>query len=426
MNPALINSINKKLIFILATAPMISYFIVTNSSIKSGTYFFNALILFNLVLFIAGFLRHEKIIVVPFYLKLLLFFSVYTMFSDIVIAGKPFSLTYLFKHQLLFGFFAGVLIENTKFSAQFISVLTRILKIIFWLSIIAIIIQQFIDYNFLLNPNAQEDLETTDEMQRRLSSIYSYLGGSMFAGLSVLPILSTIIAEKEKKKETLSWLYIVCGAIFTLINKSRWMMINWVLCLMVTFDYRKITLSSILKFLLSTSLVCILLYQLLLYVKFDVDGFINERLLETNHGGLSEGAASSRLLAFEVFSELYPHNPVLGKGNLKFGEGATGDKELELLLKGRSSQIHVGYLSLLYWYGIAGAALFILFLVSMMKKLKRTATRHNYWGPYWGMMGFVLANVTLVFFHINVCGLLLCLVYNKYYEQQNTEQPPVS
>jgi len=403
------------LIILLTLSPLLSYFIVTMSPINSGIYFFNAIILIAFVIVISQFLVTGKINF-PFYLKFLLAFSLYVIISDVFISNKEPTFFYFFKDQVLFGFFAAVIIENTNFHTSYIKKLTRLLKILFWLSVIVILFQQLVNFNFLLNPNVKEDFEATSEMDRRFASIYSYLGGPLLAGFSVIPMLGLIVAEKIKQGDKKVSVYYFAATIFSVISKSRWIIFNLLLTIFVRYNLKKFGLGSMVKIISSIVILAVVSFYTLTYLNFNIDELIQDRFLETSHGGLSKGAASSRLIAFDVFGDLYPDNPLFGKGNLKWGEGSTGDKQLEALLAGRSSQIHVGYLSLFYWYGLTGAVLFLFFLYNLIKKLRFNARRNEYWGAYWGMMGFVVANFTLVYLNINVIGLLLCLVYNKYYE----------
>jgi hypothetical protein len=409
------NRINLLLIFIITLSPLLSYFVVTYTTVKSGTYFFNALISLNIIILLLEAYKNKGLHV-PYYLRYLFLFALYVIFSDVFIVDKAFTFTYVFKNQVLFGFLAALIIENTWLPRPYMVRLNKTLKLLFWVSILVILVQQFVDYNFLLNPHSLEELEATEEMERRFSSIYSYLGGTIYAGLTVIPVLSIIVAENTRRNKPVT-IYYIAGALFSLINKSRWILVNLFLTLFARYSYKKINLTQVLKLIAAVILISIATSYVLKYFNFDVDEFVAERLLETNRGGLKEGAASTRLLAFEIFGKVYPDNPVLGKGNLNWGEGATGDKELKMLLKGRSSQIHVGFLSLFYWYGLLGTLPFIFFLYCLIKKMHATAKRLDYWGPFWGMMGFVFANLTLVHLSINIPGLLLCLVYNKFYEQ---------
>ncbi|MBC8035154.1 MAG: hypothetical protein H7Y03_13470 [Chitinophagaceae bacterium] len=416
MNNSVANKINLLLVIVITLSPLLSYFVVNLFNIKSGIYFFNMVVFGAFIYMMLNCIKKGRIRF-PIYLSFLLAFSVYVILSDIFIAGRSFTPTYLFKHQIMMGFFAATIIENTLFSRKYIYELTRLVKWLFWLSIAVILIQQFVNPMFMLNSNALEEFAASSDLEKRFSSIYSYFGGSLYAGLTVIPLLCIIVAENTKKNGTIS-IYYLAATIFSVINKSRWIIINVAISLFVKYNLKKMNLKQGIRVIGTIIVMSMSSYYVLKYFNFDIDGLIADRFLETSQGGLENGAASSRLLAFEVFGNLYPEYPVLGKGNLQWGEGAEGDLELSTMLRGRSSQIHVGYLSLFYWYGMAGALLFLAFLFFMLKKMKATARRWDYWGPYWGMMGFVFANLTLVHLNINVPGLILCLVYNKYYEQR--------
>jgi len=89
-------------------------------------------------------------------------------------------------------------------------------------------------------------------------------------------------------------------------------------------------------------------------------------------------------------------------------------------LAGRSSQIHVGYLSLFYYYGIIGGGLYILFLYHILKDFYRSARITNMWGPFFGFMSFVIANLSLNYMRPWAIGLLLCLVFKQYFDFTTT------
>ncbi len=157
-----------------------------------------------------------------------------------------------------------------------------------------------------------------------------------------------------------------------------------------------------------------MLYYVALSVNIPVDKFINERILEKTSGGLEHSAAGTRILAANVFVKLFPDNPVFGVGQRLWDYGSTGDQTLATALQGRSSQMHVGYLTLLYDYGIAGAIPFILFLIAITKKLYKDSKLHNNWGVFLGFLGFIVSNLTLVNFSLLFSGIIILLVYNNH------------
>ena len=150
-------------------------------------------------------------------------------------------------------------------------------------------------------------------------------------------------------------------------------------------------------------------------LNFKVGDIVEKRILESDKGGLVHGDAGTRLLAFDVFGHLYVENAIFGKGKLHDFEGKGKDYELVRALQGKSSQIHVGYLSLLYYYGLVGGLLFVGFLVFMTVSLYQSAKIHQHWGPFFGFIQFLLTNATGVWLHIYFMGYILCFMFDRYY-----------
>jgi hypothetical protein len=86
-------------------------------------------------------------------------------------------------------------------------------------------------------------------------------------------------------------------------------------------------------------------------------------------------------------------------------------------LRGRSSQIHVGYLSLLYYYGLIGGLIYLAFLFSIAKETLRVAKRTFHWGPFFAILQFILTNLTGVVFDLFMMGMVMAIFYHKYYSQ---------
>lgn len=182
-----------------------------------------------------------------------------------------------------------------------------------------------------------------------------------------------------------------------------------------------------LRFLAILPVILLVGYVSLDSAGVEIDKIIENRVLEKNKGGLTKGSASTRLLAFEAFDRFFWENPIFGVGNIKYGMGGTGrqDYKLERFLAGKSSQIHVGYLSLFYMYGLLGALMFITFLVLFLSKLYRDAKFTGRWASFLGLLGFGLANFTLVEFSVFELGIIITLTANKYYVQ-NARQLKIS
>jgi len=106
--------------------------------------------------------------------------------------------------------------------------------------------------------------------------------------------------------------------------------------------------------------------------------------------------------------------------------GRSQDYDLVRALQGRSSQIHVGYLSLLYYYGIFGGLLYLFFLYRMTLNIYRHSKRADMMGIFYGILGFLLMNLTEVSFDLLTPGILMLLGFNKYNKQYHINKNNVA
>jgi len=194
-------------------------------------------------------------------------------------------------------------------------------------------------------------------------------------------------------------------------------MVNGLLVFVILFVNHK---NKVLKFLKFALFAPILFGAIVISLDFsgiNATEILKERIFETNKKNISQTTAGTRILAFQALNKFFWDQPILGKGNIKYGMGGTGkqDYKLRSFLRGRSSQMHVGYASLLYLYGLIGAFFFLAFLISLLKKLYQTGKVMGVWAPFLGFLGFALANLTLVYFKVFEMGLILILVADRYY-----------
>jgi hypothetical protein len=242
----------------------------------------------------------------------------------------------------------------------------------------------------------------------RSPSIFSW-AGTMGIGLIFLPFVAVVVNNYLIiKKNRLAYLFLFLGLLVAILSKGRWAMINAGILFAMIFHYNKVHLGRTIKIVFIIALALVGIYYLLPFIGINVNKLIADRILETSNGGLKEGSASSRILAFEVFFRLFPKAPV-------FGVGSQITNDLIKELAGRSSQLHVGYLSLLYYYGIIGGLIYFVFIYYLTKTLFRNAKIHGYYSPLYSWIGFLLANLTLNFIIPFEAGILLVLLLDKYY-----------
>lgn len=352
----------------------------------------------------------------PKYILFYLLFVLYTFFSEIVLLDREFKLMWLFSNSLIGALNMMIIIENIPINTKFINLIVKISKIVLIIAFLVILIQQIFDSTFFVIPEEVESrvMDADDISESRLPSIFSWASG-LAKGFSFVPIFIIIVEYLyRQKKKYIIWILI--GFVYAFLTKSRWIMLNALLVFAILVIHHRYKLRQIFKLVLIVPVILVSSFFVMDSMGIGVDKIIENRV--------KSKTAGSRILAFSAFNRFFMNKPMLGVGNIKYGMGGTGkqDYELRKFLRRRSSQIHVGYLSLLYMYGIVGAFFFLSFLFLFIKRLYYDAKKTKIWGPFLGILGFVLANFTLVSFSLFEMGFIIALVINKYYLDANLRQ----
>ena len=309
------------------------------------------------------------------------------------------------------------IIENVPVSKRQFKFMISVSWKILIAAVLVIIIQQVYDPSFAVNPNFRrlEFIKETSENKRVLVSIYSWIGELLTVGFSFAPILILIVEDLQKKNKKL-FVWILMGIVFALLSKARWIMLNTILVFVILIIPYRNKFNQFIKYLILLPVIFLFSFFVLDKVGIDVKGIVFERILESDKK-LSEKSAGTRILAFEAFNRFFWDQPFFGKGSIKYGLGGTGEQDYNLrsFLGGRSAQIHVGYLSLLYMYGLVGGSLFLIALYLLLSRLYKNAKLTGTWAPFLGFLGVVLANLTLVMFSFYEMGLIVVLAADKYY-----------
>jgi len=413
-----LNTISNKYIRFIVTiilfAPLLSY--VTLGVFKKD-FMTTTMILsiFGIVLLI--FFRDENNpIIFPKYLLYLFLFILYITFMDFVILGKKFDAKYFYADRVVGTFYVFFLIENFKISKKYYNFIIKYSKPILVIAILVIVLQQGYNDSFLVNPYYQKVWGSIGETENRLPSIYSYLGGGLSTGLGFVPIFIIVVEYLYKRKKNVS-LWILGGFIFAFLSKYRWIMLDSLLVLFVLIANNKSKMKQVLKYSIILPFFLIASLFALKAVGIKADKIIEERILESDNNN-NTTSYSTRILAIYSFNKVFWDNPIFGVGNIKYGFGGSGkqDYKLRKLLRGHSSQLHIGYLSLLYYYGIIGGVLYFCFLYFLLyKKLFKNATKTRMYGPFLGMLCFAITNLAMVSFALLEIGLIISLVVDNYY-----------
>ncbi len=367
----------------------------------------------------------------PRYLLFYLLFILYVFYSAFIQLGREFKVMYLFSNNLIGAFNMMFIIENLVISKKYYNFIIKTSKNILIIAVLVIIFQQVINPRFFVDSSrfmqnfiSESEAGNTD----RLPSIYSWLNSNS-SGFSFIPILILVVEDLDKKKKKVL-LWIIMGIIFAFLTKARWVMVNIFLVFFIFFINHKDKFLQFIKYLFILPIIFFISYIVLDIVGINTKGIVEDRILEGDKKSISQKSAGTRLLAFKAFDQLYWSHPFFGVGAIRYGMGGVGkqDYKLRSILKGRSSQIHVGYLSLFYTYGLIGGFLFLSFLYLLLKKLYQNANKTGIWAPFLAFIGFAIANLTLVAFSVFEMGLIIVLVADRYYSQhknlktyQNTE-----
>lgn len=374
----------------------------------------------SLILFLFEINIKKKKFIFPSYLKYLFIFIIYTLISDYILANKEIDIKYIYSNYLLSGFIITLVIENSTFTKNQIKNLSYLNISILIFAFVVILIQQLFDLHFLVNTDSEEilrNLDSDEVSDQRLPSIFSW-SSMLDINFGFIGVITLIISQRllRKNKEIITIFYIIIALIFSFLSKGRWIMINALLIVIMFVRFKGISFLNIIKYTFIGFIILLSLDQTMVFLEIPVNEIVTHRIFEEDKGGVVNGSGGTRIFALEVFLKLFPNNYIFGKGMLHSFNGESKDIDLVRELEGRSSQIHVGYLSLLYYYGILGASFYILFVIKLMKKLYNEAKSTHFWGTYYVFFGFTLSNFTLVSFPIFAYGLVLSLLFNKYYK----------
>ncbi len=409
---------NRLILTMLAIAPFAAF--IFFSATGSEYMFLIQLMSYVGVVLLLIFRINYNPIIFPRYLFFYLLFVLYVFYSTFVLLDREFKMQYLMSNPIIGSFNIMFIIENITIDKKQYRWIIKISKRVLIAAILVILYQEAVDVTFFLRTDTDVFERATSvfgKTQNRLLSIYSWVGDFLAIGYGFVPVFLIIIEDLIKqKKKVLIWL--LAGIIFAFLSKQRWIMVNTILVFFILIVHQKDKLKQILKLMIFVPIIYLGSVTILDAVGLNATGIINDRILESDKKKMNQKVASTRLLAFESFDRFFWDQPLFGIGDIKYGMGGIGkhDYKLQRFLNHRSAQIHVGYLSLLYKFGIIGGFLFLGFQYLFLKKMLRIAKRTKYWAPFLCFVGYALGNFTQVHFAIFYMGLLIALFAEKYYQ----------
>lgn len=394
------------LLFLMLFSPLLSYLTVVSLELESSTLYFKLLV----IVYIFFFLLFQKNIKIDKLLYFLIFYIIYLFIwsffnGEMERMGLLRFVAYTDHFAILF---IIIIIYNTHFSEKFINNTVFIFKITVILAAIASVIQIF-DHSFLA---AYDYYGKSDKMldlniyQFRRASIFGFINDNE-VGLSFLPLLAVLIGLLLYKRRKNYIPFLLMGGVVAFLTNSRYVMIGFVIITLQILVVNKAKISNVFKYSLLAFVVFFILYLSLIYLGYNIQDWIDERLF-------AEGDITkiTRYGAFINFGIFFPQTPVFGTGMYLIDEIRQASHAIG------SSMIHVGYLSHLVSYGIVGSFFLFGFWLLLVKKLYKTAKLTNYWGSFFAFLIYLWAQTTFPNYSIFFYGLILALVFDKYYQDK--------
>jgi len=341
----------------------------------------------------------------PTYLIFFILFTVFHISSAFINNATPANVNWIYfilSDVNVLACILLVILENTEFEGIFIK---RLNKYIFCIAIVSLICSliQVKDPAFFFRISGDPEWGLGYIEESRNYSIYSWINYHSL-GIS-FPILISILLSQyiiDAKSNYKLITVLIIGFIVCFLSRYRFAIIS------------ALIVSSQLMFIkfrnkLSLFTIAIVSIVAIAYVAemagFEIEDVVNNRILEK---GSDMGSAKARILSYDVFLLKFPENPLLGVGP------ATRQDVVDLL-GGETPIIHIGYLSYLYYYGVFGISLLLISLFLLLKRAWLVGRLTTFWGSFFGLISFCLANVSFVYFNFSEMGIILSVIYLRYY-----------
>jgi hypothetical protein len=341
----------------------------------------------------------KKSFIFPKYLQYYTLYVITVFVSTYFLHDNAFQIDAQFSKIILYllPVFIFLIIENTTFSVHFIITSRRIITYLIFVAAFVSIIQYF-NPRFLVN-TAKYTLLVRDEYfagyARRIMSIFTWgeLSDSRYIAIGFVSFYGILIYEYKNKKLLSSLLPILTGIVI-LFYQSRIAMLTYLITtLFLVFNKMSF------KLIIYIILILISFFLIAEFLDFDFTFFVENRI--------KSESALTRIDAFAAFFYAFPKNPFFGTGGVR----------TEALFEGygHMARLHNAHLSIAYYYGIFAFLLHTLFLIALIRKNYITARKAQYWPPFVSILCYMTATMTMPGGEFYEPGLILMMVFNKFY-----------
>jgi len=362
------------------------------------------------LILIVLYLINSTFIKVPAYLGFFILFTIYhlySVFSNDLMPREANLLAYLLADYNISACLILFAVENTEFDEWFIKKLSKNIFFIVVISLLVSIIQ-IKDVTFFVSPLLTSDPDKLAYFfdDHRNYSIFSWVDLNSL-GIT-FPIMIAILLNYYEQRTFALAVIVLSSILVSFLSRTRYMMVSCIvvlLHLLFTSGFSWVKRISIVALIVISALI---MGAVASRVGIDMKQIINERILEKGED-ISTSSAGARVTSYNVFVQKFPEHPW-------FGVGPHTREDVVSLLGEGVPIIHVGYLSYLYYYGIVGCFFLFLSLAFLLIRAFLVGLKFKFWGSFYGLLSFCLANATFVYFNLNEAGIVLAILYLRYYK----------
>jgi hypothetical protein len=388
---------NKYFVFAFLLYPLWAWLLMAYLNIRID-YLFGALAMGYAILMFVTKVSKNKPIVFPNYLVFLFLFYLYSLFintlSDSIEVSHKGPIDFIFLNEHLTPVFLLFIVENIEIEPAIFRYVKPIALLIFIVSVVVIVIQYYVPF-FGMYMTFVTQTEYLD-FSKRLFSIYSWISTNA-VGIS-FPFIAAYL-YMNYRNELMKFMIAMGALLYAFFTQTRYIILSMVLILsFLYFKEKKLTLKRVFVVLL----IPVIFYVFLTIFSFDVMEFFYRRVLEDDHTNFETSSAGSRVSGFNAFINIFPEQPI-------FGNGEKVTPALRKLI-GEDPFIHIGYLHYLYAFGLLGCFFFFSFCYTFLRRIQKMSKATKDYSCFIALIGFLLANWTLVWFRFFDFGLFICFL----------------
>jgi hypothetical protein len=355
----------------------------------------------------------------PLYLKLLVIFTLYHLFSAIYFQTIPTNinislnslpipayaniLIYTLSDYSVLSCFLVFIVQNTYIDKAAINYFNRNIVYVIILSFIVSLIQ--LKYKgFFISTTFEESIYS--KMESRIPSIFSWYNFNSL-GISFPILISLALSTIRKQQKIRLGITLLSLLTVSFLSKARYVMISGIIVFSQLLFSKQYNIKRKVQFITISIFIVIIGITIADKLDYNIQNVVQERILE----GGKYSSAMARVKSYVVFLYVFPQNPW-------FGVGPSFGNDVKRLLGKGILGIHVGYLSYLYYYGIFGSFLLFICIILLLRKAYFVGRNAEFWGVFYGLIAFCFANATMVYFNLSEPGIILSIIYLQYYENQ--------